>query len=652
MLHIKHPRVLALLIVACLVTVVNAATVTFDATVDKSESSTGGENSIEKSGVTMHTNYGILGNGYQYRFYKTSTLTFTSTVGNITQIVITAESGEAYQITNLVAQSGSYDVNGLTGTWLGSAESVQFVASNAQARATKVEVTTAEQGGLAAPTLTEPFTFWPKMDKQPSASVTITPPANCNARYTTDGTNPSLTTGTLITSATTIHISGTTAVKAVSVSGNNVSSIAGAIYTLGKTVNGIAAFKALSNNEEARLFLSDESNARVLFVNDNKSQVFVRDNSGAICFYNVGSIPEFKVNQHIAGWIVGKYTTYGYLPEFVGTANTCTDELVVADMVTEYYPVPKEITVNDYTSNYADLVTIKELSVNHVDASTVMAGDSSSQDSLVVYNRFNINEAQGYVTPYNNAYVDMTGLAIPYYAKHQICPVAVNIYPPVTYVIDLVKDFTAPESGTTVRNTSVRLKRVFDEGNYHSLVLPFKLSDIDGTMYEFSDASDGKMFFTEVDSTLAGKPYIFVPNFSRTAWAFEGVDIEGGLPTTVTHGNYSFSPNYTAGTAVSAANNTQYINTDASLSDGTTYTTQAYVGWTVAPTIPELVFGAPSVYGDVNGDGEVTVGDVSAIYSIILGLSEDYRDRADVNGDGEVTVGDVSAIYNIILGLN
>lgn len=61
--------------------------------------------------------------------------------------------------------------------------------------------------------------------------------------------------------------------------------------------------------------------------------------------------------------------------------------------------------------------------------------------------------------------------------------------------------------------------------------------------------------------------------------------------------------------------------------------------------------GDSPIYGDVNGDGEVTVGDVSAIYNIILGLSDEYKDKADVNGDGEVTVGDVSAIYDIILGL-
>lgn len=58
----------------------------------------------------------------------------------------------------------------------------------------------------------------------------------------------------------------------------------------------------------------------------------------------------------------------------------------------------------------------------------------------------------------------------------------------------------------------------------------------------------------------------------------------------------------------------------------------------------------PTTPGDVNNDQEVTVADVTAIYNIILGLSEEYRDRADVNNDQEVTVADVTFIYDLILG--
>lgn len=56
------------------------------------------------------------------------------------------------------------------------------------------------------------------------------------------------------------------------------------------------------------------------------------------------------------------------------------------------------------------------------------------------------------------------------------------------------------------------------------------------------------------------------------------------------------------------------------------------------------------VKGDVNCDGEVNTGDVSAIYGIILGTKPD-NGRADLSGDSEVNVADVSALYGIILGL-
>ena len=51
--------------------------------------------------------------------------------------------------------------------------------------------------------------------------------------------------------------------------------------------------------------------------------------------------------------------------------------------------------------------------------------------------------------------------------------------------------------------------------------------------------------------------------------------------------------------------------------------------------------------GDVNGDGEVTIADVNAVVSVILGHS--VNGMADVNGDDEVTIADVNAVISIIL---
>ena len=54
--------------------------------------------------------------------------------------------------------------------------------------------------------------------------------------------------------------------------------------------------------------------------------------------------------------------------------------------------------------------------------------------------------------------------------------------------------------------------------------------------------------------------------------------------------------------------------------------------------------------GDVNGDGEVKVGDLVSISNFMAGDEIVYKDAADVNQDGEVNVGDMVVISNIMSG--
>ena len=57
------------------------------------------------------------------------------------------------------------------------------------------------------------------------------------------------------------------------------------------------------------------------------------------------------------------------------------------------------------------------------------------------------------------------------------------------------------------------------------------------------------------------------------------------------------------------------------------------------------------IHGDVNGDGEVNIADVTTLINIILGKDiEPTSGVADVNTDGEVNITDVTALVNIILG--
>ena len=57
--------------------------------------------------------------------------------------------------------------------------------------------------------------------------------------------------------------------------------------------------------------------------------------------------------------------------------------------------------------------------------------------------------------------------------------------------------------------------------------------------------------------------------------------------------------------------------------------------------------GPDPIPGDVNGDGEVNISDVSDIIDIIL--RGNITPGADVNGDGEVNISDINAVIDIIL---
>ena len=52
--------------------------------------------------------------------------------------------------------------------------------------------------------------------------------------------------------------------------------------------------------------------------------------------------------------------------------------------------------------------------------------------------------------------------------------------------------------------------------------------------------------------------------------------------------------------------------------------------------------------GDVNGDGEVNISDISAVIDAIL-MGSVANLNCDVNGDGEVNISDISAVIDIIL---
>ena len=57
----------------------------------------------------------------------------------------------------------------------------------------------------------------------------------------------------------------------------------------------------------------------------------------------------------------------------------------------------------------------------------------------------------------------------------------------------------------------------------------------------------------------------------------------------------------------------------------------------------------PDVPGDVNGDGEVTSFDITALYNFLLNDDMSNIVKGDQNGDGEITSADVTKVYDYLL---
>ena len=102
---------------------------------------------VEAGGVTLSVSKGTI-TADQFRFFKSQTLTVSSSAGNITSIEITCTANDAakYGPGSFGALDG-YTYSGKVGTWKGSAASVTFSTTNNQVRATQVVVTVDGEGG-------------------------------------------------------------------------------------------------------------------------------------------------------------------------------------------------------------------------------------------------------------------------------------------------------------------------------------------------------------------------------------------------------------------------------------------------------------------------------------------------------------------------
>ena len=212
-------------------------TVTFTAGTEKgtytgSGSPQSGEETITKDGITIKCSSGAFA-ASEYRFYKSSTATISSTVGNITKVVFTctangiAKKGPG-NFTGATTGSYTYEEAGETGTWTGDAAEFTLTASKNQVRATKIEVTYTPSGKTSADLSFPEATYTVKLGDSFTAP-TLTNRHNLTVSYTVDNTDVADVDAT--TGEVTINAAGTAKITAA-FAGNDTYAAGSASYTL------------------------------------------------------------------------------------------------------------------------------------------------------------------------------------------------------------------------------------------------------------------------------------------------------------------------------------------------------------------------------------------------------------------------------------
>lgn len=223
--------------------------------------------------------------------------------------------------------------------------------------------------------------------------------------YTTDGTVPSSNS---MVYSNAITISETTTLKAIAIKDDECSAIASATYDLPTAVANIAAAKMLDSGTRVKIDLTD---AQVVYIDSDKKNIYVRDESGAIDLYNnSGFNTELTTGDILSGSIVGFFTPYKNLPEITSisdiTALTATsNSTVIAKTI--------EGTTAAIAENLCDLVKIAGTTITSTNSKYYVGENADIQ----LYDNFKV----GYTVEVNKS-VDVSGIATVYNATYEIFP--------------------------------------------------------------------------------------------------------------------------------------------------------------------------------------------------------------------------------------
>lgn len=280
-------------------------------------------------------------------------------------------------------------------------------------------------------------------------------------------------------------------------------------------VNSIADLCRVENDAEVTLKLSAEAMARVTYVHgeDATQEAFVRDNTGAVCFYGIRPNVPFKHGQHLAGQITGRYTSDNGLPKLCAIdGKTNTAYLVIAQPVNEPQVTPNEIAAEAYDNHAADWVRIRSLHI---------ADDQlTTREGIALNTSFAPSALADGHKLYKNAIVDIAGIAIPANTTKQLCPIEIGNERAVVFVVDENEDYTSPQ--TDFANVAVRLNRTLKADAWNTFCVPFDMElpeDATATRFTGKVTEDGRsLVFAPADKIEAGVPYLIKGELTNTIW--------------------------------------------------------------------------------------------------------------------------------------
>lgn len=330
-------------------------------------------------------------------------------------------------------------------------------------------------------------------------------------------------------------------------------------YVVIHKITGIGALSSLTSGDMVELYLPDGNNARVTHVEGSGSAVdaYVRDNTGAVRMTGISPNRPMAYDQHLAGWITGKYTMGSDgIPQFEPVEDyTNTAFLVIADRVTENETEPVEIASDEISDHLGDWVTVKDVRVG-------------AAGSVGVTNKFVLAYYNNSSQLYTGALVDIHGIA----ASGTLYPVDNLDEYPITHVVDAQENFVSPTE--SISNTQVRFKRAMSNSNYYLLTVPFEFDDFEGEVFEYKGVSLGQvgtynyngsqvpimggvMHFERYYGNLqSGTPYLVKPSSALTEMTLGGVTLSSAAAGSV---KYSLAQQNTAGINLMADEQPAYV---------------------------------------------------------------------------------------------